>query len=187
MILQTTDTLSDCFFATEIYIRYRYESRAQHMSMVYIAIIFIVIPIMLSLYQLFSHINQHWSHTTDYVNSWLSKYAAFLLLLSLITGSSFSAVCLLNSNLFELNLFYMGLTNAQLTAFQTRRIWSSVILGVITLFSLLVCIDQLVMICHIKQNVPQICLQAYYLWRRGGNILDTPIPNSSMILSNISI
>eukprot|EP01083_Nonionella_stella_P244968 852099_1 len=65
----------------------------------------------------------------------------FFVLLSVVTGSSFAAVTLLNSYLFQLNMFDMGLSRRQLKQFGTKRVYSIVML----------------------ENVPQLILQSYYV------------------------
>eukprot|EP01083_Nonionella_stella_P282047 959928_1 len=85
--------------------------------------------------------------------------------MALMTGSSFSAVALLNSYLFQMELFDMGLTDKELKRFNTRRIWSVVVL----------------------ENMPQLILQTVYFIVQGGSLFDYPITLSSMVFSVVSI
>ena len=52
---------------------------------------------------------------------WIKNNIKFLYLLTILTGSSHSAVGICNSNLFSLNIFDMGLNKRQLAIFNNKR------------------------------------------------------------------
>ena len=95
----------------------------------YASMFFIVLPAIISVLQLYLHSNKHWLQN-DHTRSWLSKYSKLLLLLSLGAGSSFAAVALLSSDLFQLRIFNMGLTDREIRKFNTKRMWSIVLFEV---------------------------------------------------------
>merc|ERR1712154_62495 len=76
----------------------------------------------------------------------------------------FAAIPLLNSYLFQLNVFDMGLTDRELKKFGTKRVYSIVLM----------------------ENLPQIVLQTWFLLLSSDNGSNL-IAISSMVLSLISI
>lgn len=96
------------------------------------------------------------------MDGWQKK-TKILYILSIFTGSAFAAVSLVNSFTFRLQLFDMGLTDSELLAFTYKRVYSVVLL----------------------ENIPQLCLQIWYL--SSLETLNDPITISSMIFSFISI
>ena len=66
----------------------------------------------------------------DKAREWLIKYSKFLYIASVLTGSSFSAVEIVNSSIFGLSWFEMGLSHKQVVAFKTQRIYSVILLEV---------------------------------------------------------
>ena len=149
------DMVSDCFFVAQISLNEEY-----HILLIP-SIIFVVIPAMTALFQLYFYARKHWLEN-DHIRSWLSKYSTLLLLLSVLTGSSFAATALLNSYAFHLEILDMGLTHKQLNGFNTKRIYSLVML----------------------ENLPQLCLQSYFILSSGGL---NGISGSSIVFSMISI
>eukprot|EP01084_Bolivina_argentea_P128968 227872_1 len=83
--------------------------------------------------------------------------------MSVMTGSPFAAVPLLNSYLFLLNVFDMGLTDRELRQFATQRVYSIVLL----------------------ENVPQLVLQCYYLSTSTAE--DDGIAVASSVFSGLSV
>ena len=86
-----------------------------------------------SLFQLYFYSKRKWLKN-DHQRAWLSKYSTVLLLLSIVTGSSFAAVAVLNSYLFKLEIFDMGLTQKEIRKYNTRRIYSIVMFEVCNIF-----------------------------------------------------
>ena len=58
---------------------------------------------------------------------WFDEYLKMLYLVSVICGSSFSAIALFNSFLLRLDVFGMGLSQYHRRQFQTKRFFSIVL------------------------------------------------------------
>eukprot|EP01083_Nonionella_stella_P114118 337062_1 len=159
--LQTLDMFSDCFFAFNMGIW-------RSVSPIYVLILalsvtFIVSPCAFTMGQLIHHSRKHWIKSSDQVRTWLASRANVLYFASIITGSSFAAVSLCNSYLFQLGVFDMGLTRNEIHAFMYKRVYSVVLL----------------------ENIPQLCLQCFFVYSSGA--LDDLITISSIIFSILSI
>ena len=100
---------------------------------------------------------------SDRYRNYLKKFGRLLFLLSLISGSSFAAVRLANSNLFGLAAFSMGLSSNDLTKYNQKRLTS-------------------VIVC---ENIPQLIIQSVFLYF-SDDLLST-IVIFAMISSIISI
>eukprot|EP01083_Nonionella_stella_P083952 232214_1 len=140
--VQLMDMLSDVFFTVNASFG---RDRFNIMIIFVLSASFIVIPVVITLVQLWKHMNKHWMKD-DKLRSWLSENTKLLYFVSIMTGSSFSAVELFNSNLFSLEQFDMGLSRSQLMGYQYKRVYSIVLL----------------------ENIPQLLLQASYLFVTGG-------------------
>eukprot|EP01083_Nonionella_stella_P306520 1073833_1 len=169
MLIQTVDIMSDCFFAMEV--KMQTDNSAldnEEMKwiniMLYASILFIALPAILTLFQLYFYAKRHWL-SNDYVRQWLSKYSTVLLVLSIATGSSFAATSVLNSFIFQIEVFDMGLTNKELKQFKTQRVYSIVLM----------------------ENVPQLFIQSYYIYLIRGTLGDNLIAVSSIMFSLLSI
>ena len=101
-MFQLLDLLSDIFLALNIGTRV---TDTIFETLLIFSIISIVIPISIS-------------------------YSKLLYFLSICTGSSFTAVKLMNSNLFNLDAFSMDLDQKDLVRYQTKRVYSIVIMEV---------------------------------------------------------
>ena len=99
------------------------------------SLVFIVFPIMVSIVQLSQQIDNYWIKD-DQIKLWLTDNSKTLFLLSFLCGSSFTAVELMNSNLFELYLFSMDLSKEQMHRYMAKRIYSIVFLEVLLYFLL---------------------------------------------------
>ena len=188
---QTMDMISDCFFAAQLYIHSKIELDDGYTAVFGLSIVFIVLPAMTALFQLYFYARKHWLEN-DHTRVWLRKFSTILLLLSIMTGSSFAAANLLNSYIFQLDILDMGLTQKQLKGFNTKRVYSIVILEVhyvpLSLLFLFLCcvswINHILRNCNCyKQNLPQLCIQVYFVSQEGAN----GITISSMIFSLVSI
>ena len=73
------------------------------------------------------------------VPQWVKAHVKILYLLSVITGSSFSAIALCNSYLFRFSAFSMGLSHYHKSIFQNKRFVSVVLLEVSVFTVLRVC------------------------------------------------
>eukprot|EP01084_Bolivina_argentea_P269736 458494_1 len=159
VMLQILDMMSDCFLAIDISLRIKNNS---FLIALCVCIIFIIIPSVFSLFQVYYHSKKEWS-SDDRIRGWLVKYSNMLYIISILTGSSFAAVDIMNSNLFGLQYFEMGLSNKQRILFKTKRIYSVVML----------------------ENIPQLALQIWYMVQLGNNY--NLIAISSAVFSGISI
>ena len=89
-------------------------------------IIFVVLPVILTLYQLHKEINK-WKRINDELSEWINKHINLLYTFSVITGLSFTGVKLCTSNLFNLNQFDIPLNEMDLNKFQTKKMYSIVL------------------------------------------------------------
>ena len=155
--LYTWDFYSDIMFCVRL-------SDAEQWTLFIVGMLFIFIPWIMNLVQLFQA-QKKW--TTDKsvqegVRGWLIDWSIILVVAVIVSGNSFGAIELANvcwffydllyikyledainiqSNLFGHDLFSMGLNPRHLKEFQAKRIYSSVVL----------------------ENVPQLCIQIYFL------------------------
>ena len=91
-----------------------------------------VSPIFANFYQLHKSI-QIWIsdvETRRVVQPWVRLHLRSLYVMSILLGSSFTAVEIANSNLFQQSLFNMGLNRRQKAIFKNQRIFSTVLLEV---------------------------------------------------------
>eukprot|EP01084_Bolivina_argentea_P149327 260866_1 len=77
------------------------------------------------------------------VSGWLMLWSRKLLLFSFVSGSTYGAIELLNSNIFAKPFFSMGLTKKHLSQFNSKRLLTNIIL----------------------ENVPQLIIQSLYMFR----------------------
>jgi len=124
---------------------------------------FIIIPASASTIQLWRHMEKHWLKD-DKLRSWLSTNTKLLYLVSILTGSSFTAIELFNSNLFGFSQFDMGLTRTELMSYQYKRVYSVVLL----------------------ENFPQLVLQISYILVTTGTRIEA-ITVTSLTFTVISI
>ena len=130
------DFFSDLFFSMKLYlfmIDQSKEYQSIYTTLFCGSITFIFIPLILNLYQLHKELSK-WlidpilSRTESPV--WILSYMRLLFVVSIISGSSFSAVALFNSNLFQLRIFGMGLSRYHQKMFANKRFFSVVLLEV---------------------------------------------------------
>ena len=122
--IHTNDTLSDILFIINITHQPEYPSIIP-LSLLTVSIIFVVLPVILSLYQLHHEINK-WRKNDD-LGQWITENITILYFLSVITGSSFSGVQLCCSNFFNLYQFDMPLNQFELNKFQNKKMYSIVL------------------------------------------------------------
>lgn len=95
-----------------------------------VGMLFIFVPWTMNLLQLFRE-QKKWTEdplTKEKVSGWLVDWSIVLIVAVVISGNSFGAVELANSNLFAMDLFSMGLNPRNLKEFQAQRLFSSVML-----------------------------------------------------------
>ena len=127
--IQGLDMLSDCFLAIDISLTKDITPSKPFGIFLYLCIGFIIIPSLISLFQVYYYASKIWGDDTK-TREWLLKYSKWLYIVSIFMGSSFTAVEIVNSSLFGLSYFEMNLSNRQMIAFKTQRIYSVVILEV---------------------------------------------------------
>ena len=95
--------------------------------------LFLLVPLFSNILQLHFEIGK-WSSDPVLrktpVPGWIRSRVKLLYLISIVCGSSFSAVQLCNSYLFKLSVFSMGLSRYHKNLFQTKRFSSIVLLEV---------------------------------------------------------
>ena len=106
--------------------------------------LFLIFPLILSLNQLHNEIKHCWlndSYTRQIIYPWLTTHINVLYSLSILTGSSFTAIEFCNSNLFQLNVCYMNLNRNAKQQFKNKRLFSIVFF----------------------ENIPQLLMQIVYI------------------------
>ena len=120
---QIMDLISDIFFAVKL--------MTLSLTPMFIATtVFIVVPIVLSLGQLFLAVQEWRSTGKSTICAWLLKHAFWLYALSLVTGSAFSGTQICRSDMFGLPQFAMPLNENQIVGFQSKKLWTTVLLEV---------------------------------------------------------
>lgn len=97
------------------------------------SLLFIVVPLLANAFQLHSQLSI-WVmdpilKNTDF-STWILSYARLLYLITFISGSAFSAVGLVNTYLFQLPIFAMGLSRFHQRNFAQKRLFFVVMLEV---------------------------------------------------------
>ena len=133
------DFFSDFFFSMKLYLFMIDENHGiDEYQLTYTilfscSITFIVIPLILNLFQLHKELSK-WLEDPILCRTeapaWILSFTRLLYFVSIISGSSFSAVALFNTNLFQLKVFGMGLSRYHKTAFANKRFFSVVLLEV---------------------------------------------------------
>ena len=125
--IHIVDTYSDIIFVISISYLADYPSKILSLLLVF-SVIFIIFPVLIGLLQLNKEI-KIWKRNDD-LKEWISDNITFLYILSIITGSSFTAIQLCSSNIFNLHLFGMPLNKMEMQHYQTQRLFSTVLLEV---------------------------------------------------------
>eukprot|EP00485_Elphidium_margaritaceum_P016189 CAMPEP_0202732606 /NCGR_PEP_ID=MMETSP1385-20130828/187748_1 /ASSEMBLY_ACC=CAM_ASM_000861 /TAXON_ID=933848 /ORGANISM="Elphidium margaritaceum" /LENGTH=929 /DNA_ID=CAMNT_0049398929 /DNA_START=243 /DNA_END=3032 /DNA_ORIENTATION=+ len=143
--LYTWDFYSDLLFSVRL-LEYCINKERQYHVVWWIfaaSSLFVVIPWVLNLRQLIKAQKKWTTDSTiqEGVRGWFIDWSIVLVVAVALTGSSFGAIELANSNLFGHELFCMGLAKKHLKAFQGKRFYSSVLF----------------------ENAPQLAAQIYFL------------------------
>ena len=140
----------DIFFVIELWLAYNDEIDIQGENEMWLQFLFIfgcffiVAPITANLFQLNKEI-KGWitdNDTKRILQPWIVRHGKIFYLLTIITGSAFSAVELCDSHLFQLSLFSLNIPSRQKQIFKNQRVFSIVLL----------------------ENIPQFCMQVIYLF-----------------------
>ena len=133
----TNDFMSDIFFSLKLYFLASDNDNNDNNDLYRILFIgcvsFIVVPLIFNIIQLHFEINK-WTKDeilkSTSVSQWINTNLKFLYFIAIICGSSFSAIALCNSYLFQMPIFGMGLSYYHRNIFQNKRFWSIVLLEV---------------------------------------------------------
>ena len=98
--------------------------------------------------------------TRQILQPWIESYGKILYLLTILSGSAFSAVELCDSHMFQLPLFSLDIPQRQKQTFKNKRIFSIVLL----------------------ENIPQFCIQVSYLL-----LIDSKNDNIALIAMCFSV
>ena len=140
-IIYSNDFISDLFFSLRLsviafdgFTENNNHNRFGPFFLLFIlSVIFVLLPFIVNLFQL-NHAIAKWTNDAmlkeTCVSHWIASNAKKLYLMTIITGSSFSAIGLANSYLFKWRAFSMGLSNYHRAEFQTKRFYSVVLLEV---------------------------------------------------------
>ena len=125
------DFCSDVFFSIELYLLMNDNNMNIYVILFSLSIAFIIIPLTVNLYQLHCELSK-WLVDPILIKTecplWMLTFVKSLYTIAVVTGSSFSAVSLCNSNLFRLRIFSMGLSRFHQKNFQNKRFFSIVLL-----------------------------------------------------------
>eukprot|EP01084_Bolivina_argentea_P286052 490640_1 len=138
--IHTLDMLSDILFTAQLSFHLQINEPSPLFLIFVTSILFIIIPILITLAQLNHEINKHWIKN-DQLNSWISKNVKILYCLSILLGSSFASVDVCCSHLFQMDVFSLPIARKRLIGFQNK------------IYSLVLC-----------ENVPQLALQILYAY-----------------------
>ena len=137
VLFYTNDFISDIFFCLKLYTLWVdpiFTQRKEWYGLLFIAsIVFTFVPVTINLVQCHFSLSKWIQHPilkTTSVPSWIDKSAKMVYFLSVVCGSSFSAIKLVNSYLFEWEIFSMGLPSYYLAKFDRKRFISVVVLEV---------------------------------------------------------
>ena len=119
------DTLSDILFAVNVTKDSQYGSSSNLNVILVLSIMFIIIPTLITLFQLYRE-TKKWKENND-LDVWISGNINTLYFLSIIQGSAFAGAELCNSNAFNLERFDMGLDRKQLMDYRAQRIYSTLL------------------------------------------------------------
>eukprot|EP01084_Bolivina_argentea_P214199 363692_1 len=162
------DTISDIIFTLQIQYHYSLTNDTILLYLFIASVIFILLPIIVSILQLNREINQKWvksSCDSDVLTVWCRTHQTWLIYLSIFCGSSFAAIQMAKSHFFGLKYFQMPLPTIPYLKFMTKRIYS----------------------INIMENIPQIVIQVLYIYFTTKQKLTDPVVYMSMIFSLLSI
>ena len=123
------DTILDVVFALFLCLQYLIFQQMDILVATGLSFVFIIMPIGFSIYQLIRKENKSWFRDDD-LQAWLLDHSWKLLALSILCGSSYAAIELVNCGAFGLEIFNMGLNKQQRIKYNTKRIFGVVCLEV---------------------------------------------------------
>ena len=129
------DVISDVMFTLTVIEKHHDEETVPYFIVV-TCWVTIVVPVLLSLCQLWRKCRGAWLKE-DVPRQWMDKYSVVLFILPLLFGSAFTALSVLNCNMFQMGVFSMGLSNSEYRSFNLQRLWTIILLEVMcSIFSL---------------------------------------------------
>eukprot|EP01084_Bolivina_argentea_P314575 544876_1 len=159
---EVSDIMSDILFSVLLVYTYLYYKQLDILIATISSFLFIIIPVAFSIFQLIQQQKKSWFQYEN-LRGWLLDNSCKLLALSIITGSSYAAIELVNCGALRLEIFNMGLNKQQRIKYNTKRI-----IGVVLL-----------------ENIPQTIIQIWYLIRFELHL--TPILSCIFSLTSISL
>ena len=126
---QILDLISDLFFCLKML-----STSLFHLFIA--SVTSIVLPSALSLVQLFFAVKKWKSIGDDMLTAWLFHRSFGLYALSMVTGSAFNGVQICRSDMFGIPQFAMPLNEKQIVEFQSKKLWTTVMLEVKCKFSM---------------------------------------------------
>ena len=127
--LYTWDFYSDILFSWVVYNYYAVCNDDLMLALFIGCLIFLILPIVASIWSLF-RFQDKWTEDPaigDRVTGWNRDWSTYLLILTLLSGSSFAAVNILNSRVFGHPIFCMGLSYRHLKKFENQRLWGVIL------------------------------------------------------------
>ena len=124
--LQFLDLISDIFFSLKMW----RSTPSLPLLLCAASTASIVVPSALSLGQLFYAVQRWRSMGKDTLTAYLRNYAFWLYATSLAMGSAFSGTQICRSDIFGLPQFAMPLNENQIVGFQSKKLWTTVMLEV---------------------------------------------------------
>eukprot|EP01084_Bolivina_argentea_P184880 318857_1 len=96
---QTIDTFLDLLFSLFVTLQY-VETKDEHLLYTMIGCyLFVILPVVVNIGQLIQQTRKQWLQD-DHLRSWLASYSELLYLLSILTGSAYTAVRVVNCGAF---------------------------------------------------------------------------------------
>ena len=100
--------MSDIFASLQKYDEYRYNSISDDniiLILFIVSVVSVIIPCIISMFQLIREVNKNFvgdKYSGGIIRSWLLKYSHIMYLATILCGSSFTAIPLLNVKLIQI-------------------------------------------------------------------------------------
>ena len=127
------DFASDIIFAVQLNLIYisdiHGQDRRRVLFLTLASYICIILPMILGFIQLLRQNQKKWVQSVQ-LRNWMKKYSYFVYIVSVLSGSAFNTVAVVNCEAFGINIFSMGLSKRMKEEFNSHRIWSVVVFEV---------------------------------------------------------
>eukprot|EP01084_Bolivina_argentea_P029423 54641_1 len=157
-VIHAIDVFSDIFFCISLITDHvLVTSNGIFLILAICSLLFIIAPMAKNFYDLIKFQKETQNHPLhgDRYRAWLSSFGTTLLVFSLISGSTFGTMKLMNSNLLGLRMFSMGLCLSHLREYHSHRM-----VNVVLMENLPQLIIQIVFTAAIPGKVPLISILA---------------------------